>query len=520
MFLRQWRSSPSASALQSQSGIRCWGRCNPTTQLSVLDKRSFSRLGPRFSASSILNRAGLSPEWLGKQRLILKDDDGKLYSKRLTARTREIRLLFILPDKDKESEIELLLAHGSLDDPLAYLALSYTHGNPLPDDSRKNYKSTFEENLYHKKKNVFINGIEYPITLNLFHALRRFRTMQPKRPLWVDALCINQSDPIERSGQVRMMGEIYRRAEEVLIWLGEIENTVETEMALEVVKNVFGAFVCWYDSSHPIEFRHRWNRFSRTAETTPDSITQRELWTWLQSDFESWANGLDLRKKCGRSDERPWRALGNFLSRSWFDRAWTWQEKELAKKATVFIGDKSIPWAELRLSMLAIMAHDQSSTHATPSQVMPGQEYLRVLDSLNSADFPDLLDIVINVRHRKSHLERDKIFAVLGAADRTSLDVRYFYEMVKYGDLSIRELYKEFARYWIEDKSDLRALQACNPARTKLQGLPTWVADWSDIVPSHQLSTYLYRAGKDTRVEAEFHYHKKQRRDTTAGDPD
>jgi hypothetical protein len=158
--------------------------------------------------------------------------------------------------------------------------------------------------------------------------------------------------------------------------------------------------------------------------------------------------------------------------------------------------------------MLAIMAHDLSDERTTPFQVMPAQQHLHVLDSLDIANSPDLLDIVINVRHRESHLERDKTFTVLGAADSNSEDVQRFSQLMNYGNLSTHGLYKEFARYWIEDKHDLRVLQACNPAQTKVEGLPTWVADWSDITVSHQLSTRLYRAAKDTEVEVQHHYHK------------
>jgi len=38
--------------------------------------------------------------------------------------------------------------------------------------------------------------------------------------LWVDALCINQHDLQEKSDQVRMMGEIYRRSWNVMVWVG------------------------------------------------------------------------------------------------------------------------------------------------------------------------------------------------------------------------------------------------------------------------------------------------------------
>ena len=41
------------------------------------------------------------------------------------------------------------------------------------------------------------------------------------RTLWIDAICINQSDDVEKSQQVQLMRGIYATADHVLIWTGE-----------------------------------------------------------------------------------------------------------------------------------------------------------------------------------------------------------------------------------------------------------------------------------------------------------
>ena len=38
--------------------------------------------------------------------------------------------------------------------------------------------------------------------------------------LWIDQICIDQGSTAEKGDQVAIMGEIYRGASEVLIWLG------------------------------------------------------------------------------------------------------------------------------------------------------------------------------------------------------------------------------------------------------------------------------------------------------------
>jgi hypothetical protein len=39
--------------------------------------------------------------------------------------------------------------------------------------------------------------------------------------LWIDAICINQDSEEERSQQVQLIGDIYKTAQQVLIWLGK-----------------------------------------------------------------------------------------------------------------------------------------------------------------------------------------------------------------------------------------------------------------------------------------------------------
>lgn len=45
--------------------------------------------------------------------------------------------------------------------------------------------------------------------------------------LWVDAICIDQSNDEERASQVSRMGRIYSSASETVAWLGKDELRVE-----------------------------------------------------------------------------------------------------------------------------------------------------------------------------------------------------------------------------------------------------------------------------------------------------
>jgi hypothetical protein len=43
--------------------------------------------------------------------------------------------------------------------------------------------------------------------------------------IWIDALCVNKKHVNERNEQVKKMKSIYKRADEVLAWLGPSNNT-------------------------------------------------------------------------------------------------------------------------------------------------------------------------------------------------------------------------------------------------------------------------------------------------------
>ncbi|XP_014559834.1 hypothetical protein COCVIDRAFT_43910, partial [Bipolaris victoriae FI3] len=86
-----------------------------------------------------------------------------------------------------------------------YIALSYVWGDP-----RKTEPIRLGADFYKS----------FQITTNLYTALRYLRDRDSERILWVDAICINQSDEEERFSQVRKMGFVYKMAAEVRIWLG------------------------------------------------------------------------------------------------------------------------------------------------------------------------------------------------------------------------------------------------------------------------------------------------------------
>lgn len=87
---------------------------------------------------------------------------------------------------------------------------------------------------------ILVNKKIYKVRQNLYQFLQRAKDHFLKW-LWIDAICIDQDNTLERNHQVQHMGKIYSRAEEVLVWLGE---------SSDVARFLHSASPWWFRSSH------------------------------------------------------------------------------------------------------------------------------------------------------------------------------------------------------------------------------------------------------------------------------
>jgi hypothetical protein len=115
----------------------------------------------------------------------------------------DIRLIRLFPESSTEwqTTIECELFHINVDELPPYETLSYVWGEGV------------------KPYQIRVNGRALGITSNLFEALLHLRASEP-RIMWVDAICIDQTNTSERNHQVALMRDIYTQAVRVNIWLG------------------------------------------------------------------------------------------------------------------------------------------------------------------------------------------------------------------------------------------------------------------------------------------------------------
>jgi hypothetical protein len=152
-------------------------------------------------------------------------------------------------------------------------------------------------------------GRKFYIRENLDAALRQFRDPHRDVDIWVDALCINQADVIEKKAQVSRMHEIYSEAKEVIVWLGKGNN--ETQKTFRLLRSIL--------------------------------------------DLEKLDKLIEDKSK-----HEQWMLIVKLMKLPWFTRRWVIQELALAKRATVRWGVEGMPWEQFADAIALFMTrHDE-----------------------------------------------------------------------------------------------------------------------------------------------------------------
>jgi hypothetical protein len=292
------------------------------------------------------------------------------------------------------------------------------------------------------------------ITRNLDDALRRFRYEYRTRLLWTDSLCINQDSTEEKSHQVAIMGEIYSRADCVLIWIGPEKD--ESDKALDIMQHLSDRV-----------------RFDSLNITLHPSIQCSE-------DDMHWS---DRRVALPYKDGQLTAVLNLFI-RPYFSRTWIRQETVLARAATLHCGGRTIQWNSFRtaatcLSLkplnLSAFPNDDSTDFTIASRQMFDLCNLASVDIAYSA-----LRWYTGGTGCKE--PEDKIYAALSMLniENRNLGVTPNY------DCGAQELYTDIARRVILHGKSLELFSTCVLLSTGMQ-LPSWVPDWSSPMPTSSL---------------------------------
>lgn len=366
--------------------------------------------------------------------------------------TNEIRLLVLHHSADSSEIIKLHLAHAPIKSETLYQAVSYTWGDR---------EATTD---------IIINGQLFTITKSLDQFLRDIRSDENELCLWIDAICIDQSNDFERDRHLRRMARVYDTAGSVIASLGSQDEAAE--LALEFIPLMQTPML-------RINALGEWD-IGQEGQFSPD----------------------ELARHCA--------ATYKFLTMSYFHRVWILQEIAWASSPVGVSGNHagfnfwSLENAARNLQdMLSGDPElvERMKTLSSGSLVPDPTEldfirkmfYFRHLISRGRGsnsllwnslsipkEVPGFLEAAILARSFGATDPHDKIFALWNLAqDKDGLE----FDM-SYTD-SVPESFTKFARAWMtQHKSlDIIAVAERDPkSRTFYETAPSWCPDWT--VPS------------------------------------
>lgn len=349
----------------------------------------------------------------------------------------EIRLVTIELDATRDL-LTCSLEHFSLPTAPEYVALSYCWGD---------LKDT---------KVIVVNGWSTKVTANLEDVLRKMRmhgaSNTGKIRVWVDALCINQADLEERSLQVRRMAAIYRRADEVAVWLGPEEHDSHVVMG-------------------------KLNNLSIDKAARISGYTNVDPFAALSLDTDQFRY-----------------ALKHFLHRPYWRRVWILQEVAVGLRVRIYCGDHVASWDQLT-AMLRALQRGLDKLHFKDQSL----QNLQSLRDDFAKDRPiGLLQAIFTSHKSRATDPRDKVYGLLGI----TFDGHNFVPVPNYQQ-SLNEVFMGMTMSWIRAKEclDMICLQGLAPRNQK--ALPSWCPDWLSI-GSHRFDSrmvsYLSGQAKRTRL--------------------
>jgi hypothetical protein len=266
-----------------------------------------------------------------------------------------------------------------------------------------------------------------------------FFSPNPERPIWVDAICINQKNADEKAVQVPLMHQIYSHAQSVVVWMGQ--STAESVGFMTEMRKL--------PSLHLNSNKHDHHELMRQHQ----------------------------------GHEAFWKGMASVLSREWFRRLWTFQEIILAKSPTMLCGKL---WLD--------MDHLLEFLHAWLKWNFPGDllahidwqdlteiNFIRLYRRRGGPIEPNLVpDLLHTTRLRQASEPVDRVWALYGLFDE---HVQHMLApLVDYSEEARRHYWLTIVgcmKRIVQAKGGLRLLDEPDSVGPRLPGLPSWCPNFS-----------------------------------------
>ena len=335
----------------------------------------------------------------------------------------------------------------------AYRAISYCWGDPKPTH-----------------RVLCSDGKSLLVTESAAEILKFIVPRNPMDFFWIDQLCINQTDLVEKSAQVLVMGQIYSFTKQVIAWMGRGGRSCKR--AITFVETLFSK----------MEEMERKGLQPTVVPLMSLAARVHNIPAWLKA-------------------ERQWSALSHLLRNPWFERIWVMQEVIMActktshsarmKSPVLLSFEKYSVDFDLLVKVLKVIENDHFDSELAykPQDkncvgeldiLPPGYNAIKTFSTFResrsrgtSIQFDSALS---HSWHFKASNNRDKVYAVMAFADEAlNANLRPNYEW------TVENVYTAWATALLERNGHYPMLlhMAGIGHQRSLPALPSWVPDFS-----------------------------------------
>ena len=300
---------------------------------------------------------------------------------------------------------------------------------------------------------ILVNGQEMQVTRNLevaLHHLSSESKFAAEYKLWIDAICINQSDLEERGRQITRMRNIYGNAWSVIAWLGE--EKLDSSRAIGLVKQLADANANGYAQELESRLRNNPDCMGVGVWLALQQFMLRPYWTRMWIIQELVLGGYTTAIQAG-SHSIDWSTFCKGIC-VLFQHLWIVKDTLLARdieRSSLDIDNRWSTWSlhHVNKDLWTLTQHKELGGHPLGLG--------RLLETANSADCTDV---------------RDKVYGLIGMIDPAVVQ-----QLSPNYKAMPSDIFAEVTRAFITTYGNLEPLRECNPWG-KAQS-PSWAADWT-----------------------------------------
>lgn len=316
---------------------------------------------------------------------------------------------------------------------------------------------------------VIINGLEFSLNRSLVEAMRLMRERLDSETsthlVWVDQLCINQTDPAESAQQVTLMRDIYGQADTVFACLGPDEEGYGAKAAGSL----------WFWNSRQLELSEHGQGLSYALGRRRDE---------LYRDAQGYEDPS--------SDDH--KSLSWLCSHKWFNECWNLQPFLLAQDLRFLSENFSFQAEEFIRSLVLLTWLDSGSENEYLMPVIPFLNLLRfaaarwtpdLVPYMNTGSAPKTpfapipLHLALPLAAGKKCVDpRDNIYSILCLLDQSLYRIQPSYSAE---DIPKRA-FIDATKALIGRFGDLDIIVPASRKSGNVQDLPSWTPDYSQLL--------------------------------------